>query len=60
MKAIGRRFQLALGWIATGTLLGAVLPALGVAVIAAFVPYYWLPIRGEIAKVRRRRDGSGG
>jgi hypothetical protein len=47
------------GWIATGTLLGAVLPALGVAVIAAFIPYYWLPIQGEIAKARRRRDGGG-
>src|SRR4051794_17262313 len=32
-KAIARRFQLALGWIATGTLLGAWLPALGVTVI---------------------------
>ena len=51
-KAIARRFQLALGWIATGTLLGALIPALGVAVIAAFIPYYWLPIRGEIAKMR--------
>jgi hypothetical protein len=26
-----------------------------VAVIAAFIPYYWLPIRGEIARVGRRR-----
>ncbi len=59
-KAVGRRFQLALGWIATGVLLGTLFPVLGVAVIAAFIPYYWLPIRGEIAKVRRRRDGSGG
>jgi uncharacterized membrane protein len=53
--AIGRRFRLALVWLATGTLLGALLPALGVAVIAAFVLYYWLPISGEIAKVKRRR-----
>jgi uncharacterized membrane protein len=45
--AIGRRFQLALAWLATGALLGAVLPALGVAVIVAFNAYYWLPIRGE-------------
>ena len=58
VKAIARRFQLALGWIATGTLLGALLPALGVAVIAAFIPYYWLPIRGEIAKLTGRRDGG--
>jgi hypothetical protein len=37
VRAIGRRFQLALAWI------------------AAFIPYYWLPIAGEIAKARRRR-----
>jgi hypothetical protein len=30
-----------------------------VAVIAAFIPYYWLPIAGEIARVKRRRDGGG-
>lgn len=58
-RAIGRRFQLALAWIATGTLLGALLPALGLAVIAGFIPYYWLPIPGEIARARRRRDGGG-
>jgi uncharacterized membrane protein len=57
-RAIGRRFRLALAWITTGTLLGAALPALGVAVIAAFIPYYWLPIRGEITRARSRRDGS--
>jgi TMEM175 potassium channel family protein len=45
--AIGRRFQLALTWLATGALLGALLPVLGVAVIAAFNAFYWLPIRGE-------------
>ncbi len=45
--AIGRRFQLALAWLATGALLGALLPVLGVAVIAAFNAFYWLPIRGE-------------
>jgi uncharacterized membrane protein len=60
-RSITRRFQLALAWIAAGTLLGILLPALGVAVIAAFIPYYWLPIRGEIAraKARRRRRGGG-
>jgi uncharacterized membrane protein len=57
-KAIGRRFRLALAWIATGTLLGALLPALGVAVIAAFIPFYWLPIPGEITRAKRRRDGG--
>jgi uncharacterized membrane protein len=56
-KAIGGRFQLALGWISGGTLIGAFIPALGVAVIAAFIPYYWLPIRGE-AKARRRLRGD--
>ncbi|MEW2332113.1 TMEM175 family protein [Micromonospora chersina] len=54
VRAIGRRFRLALTWIAVGTLLGAVLPALGVAVIAAFIPFYWLPIRGELAGARPR------
>ncbi|MER6680037.1 TMEM175 family protein [Streptomyces olivaceoviridis] len=55
VTAIGRRFQLALIWLGTGTLLGALLPALGVAVIGAFILYYWLPIAGEIAKARPRR-----
>ena len=45
--AIGRRFQLALLWLTAGALLGALLPILGVAVIAAFNVFYWLPIRGE-------------
>jgi hypothetical protein len=44
-RAISRRFRLALAWIATGTLLGALLPVLGMVVIAAFITYYWLPIR---------------
>ncbi|MEV8569820.1 hypothetical protein AB0436_30425 [Streptomyces sp. NPDC051322] len=51
VTAISRRFRLG-----AGTLLGALLPALGVAVIAAFIFYYWLPIGGEIAKVKRRRS----
>ena len=45
--AIGRRFQLALGWLAIGALAGLLIPFLGVAVIAAFNVFYWLPIRGE-------------
>jgi len=45
--AIARRFQLALAWLATGALLGLLIPVLGLAVIAAFNAYYWLPIRGE-------------
>ena len=56
-SAIGRRFRLALVWIAAGTLLGALLPVLGIAVIGAFIPYYWLPIRGEIAGAKPRRYG---
>lgn len=46
--AIARRFQLALAWLAGGTVLGALIPALGVAAIGAFVLYYWLPIKGEL------------
>jgi hypothetical protein len=52
-RAIGRRFRLALAWIATGTALGALVPAVGIAVIAAFIPFYWLPISGELLKTRR-------
>jgi uncharacterized membrane protein len=50
--AIGRRFQFALAWLTTGALLGAVLPVLGVVVIAAFNAFYWLPIRGESPRPR--------
>jgi hypothetical protein len=50
--AIGRRFQLALAWLATGALLGAALPVLGVVAIAEFNAYYWLPIRGESPRTR--------
>jgi hypothetical protein len=39
-KAISRRFWLALAWIGTGTPLGALLPVLGIAVIAAFIRFY--------------------
>jgi uncharacterized membrane protein len=46
-RAIGRRFRLALAWLATGALLGAVVPIAGVAVIAAFNAFYWVPIPGE-------------
>jgi uncharacterized membrane protein len=50
--AISRRFQLALAWLATGALLGALLPIVGVAVIAAFNAFYWIPIRGESPRPR--------
>jgi uncharacterized membrane protein len=55
VRAIGGRFRLALFWIAAGAALGALYPPLGVAVIAAFIPYYWLPIRGELGRLGRRR-----
>ncbi|MET7967614.1 hypothetical protein [Micromonospora sp. NPDC005305] len=35
--------------------MGALVPALGVAVIAAFIPFYWLPIRGETGRAGPRR-----
>jgi len=53
VRAISRRFQSALAWLGTGTLLGALLPALGVAVISAFIVYYWRPISGEIGRQPR-------
>jgi hypothetical protein len=59
--AIDTRFQLALAWLTTGALLGAVLPVLGVAMIAALNAFYWLPIRGESPRPRplvRRTDRS--
>jgi uncharacterized membrane protein len=52
-RAIRRRFRLAVSWIATGTLLGALLPILGLCVIAAFIPFYWRPIPGEITSSGR-------
>jgi uncharacterized membrane protein len=51
--AIGRRFQVALAWLATGAVLGVSLPALGLAVIVAFNAFYWLPIRGESPRPSR-------
>ncbi|CAG7645505.1 conserved membrane hypothetical protein [Actinacidiphila bryophytorum] len=56
VAAISGRFRLALVWIAVGTVLGGLLPALGVAVITAFIPYYWLPVAGEVARIRRPHD----
>lgn len=60
VAAISRRFQLALVWLGVGTLLGAFIPVLGVAVISAFVLYYWLPIAGEVGGGRRRRGRGNG
>jgi TMEM175 potassium channel family protein len=45
--AIGRRFRLALAWLTVAILLGLAFPILGVALIAAFNAFYWLPIRSE-------------
>jgi uncharacterized membrane protein len=50
--AIGRHFQLALAWLSAGVVLGALLPGLGVVVVAAFNVFYWLPIRGESPRPR--------
>ena len=58
--AIGRRFQLALAWLTTGALLGLLIPFLGIAVIAAFNVFYWLPIRGESPPEERGRESGGG
>jgi uncharacterized membrane protein len=46
-RSITRRFGFALIWIGSGVVLGAVLPVLGVVVIASFIPAYYLPIPGE-------------
>jgi hypothetical protein len=55
VRAVSRRFRLALVWLAAGTLLGALIPVLGVAMIGAFIIYYWLPVAGEISAAKRRR-----
>jgi hypothetical protein len=52
-KAGGRRFQLALCWLALRALLGAAVPIVGVLVVVAFNAYYWLPIRGESPRPQR-------
>ncbi|MFF4876980.1 TMEM175 family protein [Micromonospora sp. NPDC000668] len=56
-RAISRRFRVAPFWIAAGVVLGALLPALGVAVITALIPFYWLPIAGEMSRSKRGRAG---
>ncbi|MFC6016308.1 TMEM175 family protein [Plantactinospora solaniradicis] len=56
LSAIGRRYRLALVWIAVGTALGILHPVAGVVVIAAFIPAYWLPIGGEASSAGRVRD----
>ncbi|MBO3673928.1 hypothetical protein [Streptomyces sp. NEAU-YJ-81] len=58
VAAISRRFRLALAWLATGTLLGLLLPPLGMAVIAVFIPYYWPP--SQASSPRRSADAATG
>jgi uncharacterized membrane protein len=58
-RSIGRRFRLALIWIATGAVVGGFVPFLGVAVIAAFIPAYWLPIRGEATSLEQVEGSPG-
>ncbi|MEV4758565.1 TMEM175 family protein [Micromonospora sp. NPDC049559] len=55
-RAISRRFRPAPLWIAAGTGVGVLNPFAGVVVIAAFIPFYWLPIKGEIPSLRRARE----
>jgi hypothetical protein len=54
VRSITRRFLLGLAWIGVGTLLGALLPLLGVAMFASFIIFFWLPISGEIGAARPR------
>lgn len=58
-RAIARRFALALGWIGAGIIVGAFVPAAGVAIIAAFLPAYYLPIRGEYGPDTEAVDQPG-
>jgi uncharacterized membrane protein len=58
VRSISRRFQLALPWIGTATVLGALLPIIGVFVFATFAGYYWLPVSGELGRPRRRTSPS--
>jgi uncharacterized membrane protein len=58
VTAISSRFQLALAWLATGALLGAVLPVLGLAIVVAFNAFYWLPIRGESSRSALKGDAG--
>ncbi|MFG1870434.1 TMEM175 family protein [Micromonospora arborensis] len=59
-RAISRRFRPAPFWIAAGTALGALHPVVGLVVVIAFVPFYWWPINGEVASIRRIREQSPG
>ncbi|MGC4773583.1 TMEM175 family protein [Micromonospora sp. DT44] len=54
-RAISKRFRAAPIWIAVGTALCIVHPIAGLIAVAAFIPFYWLPINGEIDSIRRTR-----
>lgn len=59
VRAIRRRFALALVWIGSGILVGAFVPFAGVAIIAGFLPAYYLPIRGEYGENNKATDRPG-
>lgn len=40
--------------------LGAVHPVVGLVVVTAFIPFSWLPIKGEVASIQRTREQSPG
>jgi uncharacterized membrane protein len=54
VRAITRRFKLALTWIGAATFLGALLPLLGVCLFVSFLAYYWTPVSGELGVARPR------
>jgi uncharacterized membrane protein len=60
VRAITRRFRLALAWIGSATILGTLLPLLGVIVFTAFLVYYWLPVSGELGRASGRLRPAGG
>jgi uncharacterized membrane protein len=59
VRAITRRFQLALAWIGAATVLGALLPLAGVCLFTSFLAYYWLPVSGELGMARPRARPTG-
>jgi uncharacterized membrane protein len=59
VRAIGRRFALALIWIGSGILVGAFVPIAGIAIIGGFLPAYYLPIHGEYGEDDKATDRPG-
>ena len=59
VRAITRRFQLALAGIGAATVLGALLPLAGVCLFTSFLAYYWLPVSGELGMARPRARPTG-